>query len=138
MGKVMRHTLGASLNIRHNLSASKAPKRRQSQLLSTYIPRTSAFTLAFSTSKRMRTIRQLTSCPGCSKAPEKRPKPRRIKMAEEFLNTYYFVPLEEAAALGSRSEAEEFRNEQRPLEFGHAQYQRGRLSGRILCKLTAE
>src|SRR5437762_1815780 len=26
MGKVMRHTLGASLNIRHNLSSSKGPK----------------------------------------------------------------------------------------------------------------
>src|SRR5437667_4296711 len=25
MGKVMRHTLGASLNIRHNLSSSKGP-----------------------------------------------------------------------------------------------------------------
>src|SRR5262249_57191426 len=29
MGKVMRHTLGASLNIRHNLSSSKGPKRSE-------------------------------------------------------------------------------------------------------------
>src|SRR5207245_2177901 len=50
MGKVMRHTLGASLNIRHNLSSSKGPKPLQLKLLTTYIPKTSAFTLAFSTS----------------------------------------------------------------------------------------
>src|SRR5438128_2572448 len=49
MGKVMRHTLGASLNIRHNLSSSKGPKPLQLKLLTTYIPKTSAFTLAFST-----------------------------------------------------------------------------------------
>src|SRR5258708_25029731 len=52
MGKVMRHTLGASLNIRHNLSSSKGPKPLQLKLLTTYIPKTSAFTLAFSTSDR--------------------------------------------------------------------------------------
>src|SRR5258707_3780301 len=46
MGKVMRHTLGASLNIRHNLSSSKGPKPLQLKLLTTYIPKTSAFTLA--------------------------------------------------------------------------------------------
>src|SRR5437667_7691900 len=57
MGKVMRHTLGASLNIRHNLSSSKGPKRLQLKLLTTYIPKTSAFTLAFSTSQRLRTTR---------------------------------------------------------------------------------
>src|SRR5438309_10955764 len=57
MGKVMRHTLGASLNIRHNLSSSKGPKHLQLKLLTTYIPKTSAFTLAFSTSKRLRTTR---------------------------------------------------------------------------------
>src|SRR6266403_3983524 len=57
MGKVMRHTLGASLNIRHNLSSSKGPKPLQSKLLTTYIPKTSAFTLAFSTSQRLRTTR---------------------------------------------------------------------------------
>src|SRR5437660_3707946 len=51
MGKVMRHTLGASLNIRHNLSSSKGPKPLQLKLLTTYIPKTSAFTLAFSTSQ---------------------------------------------------------------------------------------
>src|SRR5215813_15349398 len=55
MGKVMRHTLGASLNIRHNLSSSKWPKPLQLKLLTTYIPKTSAFTLAFSTSQRLRT-----------------------------------------------------------------------------------
>src|SRR5438874_6950989 len=57
MGKVMRHTLGASLNIRHNLSSSKGPKPLQLKLLITYIPKTSAFTLAFSTSQRLRTTR---------------------------------------------------------------------------------
>src|SRR2546430_98940 len=57
MGKVMRHTLGASLNIRHNLSSSKGPKPLQLKLLTTYIPKTSAFTIAFSTSQRLRTTR---------------------------------------------------------------------------------
>src|SRR5699024_7223751 len=57
MGKVMRHTLGASLNIRHNLSSSKGTKPLQLKLLTTYIPKTSAFTLAFSTSQRLRTTR---------------------------------------------------------------------------------
>src|SRR5215216_6621236 len=57
MGKVMRHTLGASLNIRHNLSSSKGPKPLQLKLLTTYIPKTSAFTLAFSTSQRLRPTR---------------------------------------------------------------------------------
>src|SRR5258708_4636791 len=47
MGKVMRHTLGASLNIRHNLSSSKGPKPLQLKLLTTYIPKTSAFTSDF-------------------------------------------------------------------------------------------
>src|SRR5207247_910609 len=44
MGKVMRHTLGASLNIRHNLSSSKGPKPLQLKLLTTYIPKPIAFT----------------------------------------------------------------------------------------------
>src|SRR3546814_8015859 len=57
MGKVMRHTLGASLNIRHNLSSSKVPKPLQLKLLITYIPKTIAFTLAFSTSQRLLTTR---------------------------------------------------------------------------------
>src|SRR5690242_21946535 len=57
MGKVMRHTLGASLNIRHNLSSSKGPKPLQLKLLTTYIPKTRAFTLAFSTSQRLRMIK---------------------------------------------------------------------------------
>src|SRR5438876_12183351 len=57
MGKVMRHTLGASLNIRHNLSSSKGPNPLQLKLLTTYIPKTSGFTLAFSTSQRLRTTR---------------------------------------------------------------------------------
>src|SRR5437588_4727501 len=57
MGKVMRHTLGASLNIRHNLSSSKGPKPLQLKLLTTYIPKTRAFTLAFSTSQRQQTTR---------------------------------------------------------------------------------
>src|SRR5207302_11335102 len=57
MGKVMRHTLGASLNIRLNLSSSKGPKPLQLKLLTTYIPKASAFTLVFSTSQRLRTTR---------------------------------------------------------------------------------
>src|SRR5438093_9920524 len=57
MGKVMRHTLGASLNIRHNLSSSKGPKPLQLKMLTTYRPKTRAFTLAFSTSQRLRTTR---------------------------------------------------------------------------------
>src|SRR5438132_10035268 len=57
MGKVMRHTLGASLNIRHNLSSSKGPKPLQRKLLTRYTPKTSAFTLAFTTSQRLRTTR---------------------------------------------------------------------------------
>src|SRR5262249_24239139 len=36
IGKVMGHTLGASLNIRHNLSSSKGPKPLQLKLLATY------------------------------------------------------------------------------------------------------
>src|SRR5256885_1941560 len=54
MGKVMRHTLGASLNIIHNLSSSKWPKPLQLKLLTTYIPTTIAVTVAFSTSQRLR------------------------------------------------------------------------------------
>src|SRR5947208_16256383 len=50
-------SLGASLNIGHNLSSSKGPKPLQLKLLTTYIPKTSAFTLAFSTSQRLRTTR---------------------------------------------------------------------------------
>src|SRR5689334_23712020 len=57
MGKVMRHTLGASLNIRHNLSSSKGPKTLQLKLLTACIPKTSAFTPAFSTSQTLRTTR---------------------------------------------------------------------------------
>src|SRR5690625_5796492 len=38
-GKVMRHTLGASLNTRHNLSSSKAPKSRQLTLSTTNVPK---------------------------------------------------------------------------------------------------
>src|SRR5205823_15025656 len=57
MGKVMRHTLGASLNIRHNLSSSKGTKPLQLKLLPTYIPRTGAFTLAFSTCRGLRRTR---------------------------------------------------------------------------------
>src|SRR5207248_10057215 len=39
------------------LSSSKGPKPLQLKLLTTYIPKTSAFTLAFSTSQRLRTTR---------------------------------------------------------------------------------
>src|SRR5262249_60732578 len=55
--KVMRHPPGASLNIRHNLSSTKGPQPLQLKLLTTYIPKPSAFTLAFSTSQRLRTTR---------------------------------------------------------------------------------
>src|SRR5205807_1665693 len=48
---------GATCDIRHNLSSSKGPKPLQLKLLTTYIPKTSAFTLAFSTSQRLRTTR---------------------------------------------------------------------------------
>src|SRR5690625_3888321 len=57
MGKVMRHTLGASLNIRHNLSSSKGPKPLQLKLITSSITKTSSFTLDFSTSQRLRTTR---------------------------------------------------------------------------------
>src|SRR5437868_518606 len=40
-----------------NLSSTKVPKHLQLKLLTTYIPKTSAFTLAFSTSQRLRTTR---------------------------------------------------------------------------------
>src|SRR5699024_7417004 len=46
-GKVMRHTLGGSLNIRHNLSSRKGPKPLQLKVLTTYIPKTSAFTRGY-------------------------------------------------------------------------------------------
>src|SRR5207302_839783 len=49
----MRHTIGATLNIRHNLSSSKGPKPLQLILLTTYLPTPSAFTLAFSPSPRL-------------------------------------------------------------------------------------
>src|SRR5277367_5541049 len=46
-GKVLRHTLGASLDIRYNLASSKCPNALQIKLLTTYIPKRSAFTLTF-------------------------------------------------------------------------------------------
>src|SRR5689334_24201806 len=49
--------LNRSSDLRHNLSSSKGPKPLQLKLLTTYIPKTSAFTLAFSTSQRLRTTR---------------------------------------------------------------------------------
>src|SRR2546430_633339 len=52
MRKVMRHTLRASLNIRHNLSSSKGPKPLQLKLLTTYIPKTSAFIFFFKITRR--------------------------------------------------------------------------------------
>src|SRR5947207_4354841 len=54
-----RHTRSVSaflLNRSSDLS-SKGPKPLQLKLLTTYIPKTSAFTLAFSTSQRLRTTR---------------------------------------------------------------------------------
>src|SRR5699024_12874365 len=55
--KGRRHTLGGSFNIRHNLCSSKGPKPLQLKVLTTYLPKSSAFTLAFSTSRRLRTTR---------------------------------------------------------------------------------
>src|SRR5437016_5681494 len=43
MGKVMRHTLGASLNIRHNLSSSKGPKPLDRKSGSAGMPRPSSY-----------------------------------------------------------------------------------------------
>src|SRR5438876_3639178 len=57
MGKFIRQTLGARLNIRINLYSCKGQKHLQLKLLTTYIPKTSAFPLAFSTSQRLRTTR---------------------------------------------------------------------------------
>src|SRR5436190_1898803 len=56
-GKVNRDKVGARFNNRNNLISSKGPKPLQLKLLTTYIPKTSAFTLAFSTSQRLRTTR---------------------------------------------------------------------------------
>src|SRR5689334_24578075 len=49
------------LNIRHNLSSSKGPKPLQLKLLTTYIPKTSAFTLAFSRSEERRVGKECRS-----------------------------------------------------------------------------
>src|SRR5438067_2082640 len=57
MVKVIRNTLDSSLNLIHNLSSSKGSKPLQLKLLTTYIPKTTAFPLAFSTSQRLRTTR---------------------------------------------------------------------------------
>src|SRR5205814_10572408 len=43
------------------ISSSQGPKPLQLKLLTTYIPQTSAFTLAFSTSQRLRTTRASAS-----------------------------------------------------------------------------
>src|SRR5205085_2497999 len=53
MGKGMRHTLGARLNIRHNLSSCKGPKPLQLKLLTTYITKTSSFTYGFSNPREL-------------------------------------------------------------------------------------
>src|SRR5207253_2866286 len=55
MGKVMRHTLGDSVKIRQNLASCGVPKHLQLKLLTTYIPKTGAFALAYSTAQRLRT-----------------------------------------------------------------------------------
>lgn len=61
-------------------------------------------------------------------------------MSTEFWNPYHFIPLENADALGKRTDASTFREKRNGehLEFGHAKYHSGRLSGRIVCKLTVE
>src|SRR5437868_9796172 len=81
MGKVMRHTLGASLNIRHNLSSSKGPKPLQLKLLTTYIPKTSAFTLR----SEERFSRNAETDLVCRLLLEKKKKQRLI--TEQQLNT---------------------------------------------------
>src|SRR5438128_7346431 len=89
MGKVMRHTLGASLNIRHNLSSSKGPKPLQLKLLTTYIPKTSASTLAFSTSQRSeeRFSRNAETDLVCRLLLEKKKKyTQPVKSSEKKLN----------------------------------------------------
>src|SRR5256886_10284483 len=53
---VMWHTLGVSLNIRHNLYPIKGPKPPQIIVVTTDIPNTCAFTLALSTSQRRPTF----------------------------------------------------------------------------------
>src|SRR5438094_4676014 len=77
MGKVMRHTLGASLNIRHNLSSSKGPKPLQLKLLTTYIPKTSAFTDRKSGSAGM--PRPISYAVFCLKKKKKNQTQRRTK-----------------------------------------------------------
>src|SRR5437867_7032078 len=53
-----RHTISVSAFLLNRSSdLSKGPKPLQLKLLTTYIPKTSAFTLAFSTSQRLRTTR---------------------------------------------------------------------------------
>src|SRR5260370_4500133 len=53
-----RHTRSVSAFLLNRSSdLSKGPKPLQLKLLTTYIPKTSAFTLAFSTSQRLRTTR---------------------------------------------------------------------------------
>src|SRR5207247_10036794 len=46
-----------TLSLHDALPICKGPKPLQLKLLTTYIPKTSAFTLAFSTSQRLRTTR---------------------------------------------------------------------------------
>src|SRR5258706_436433 len=53
MGKVMRHSLGASFNIRHNLSSSKGTKPLQLNLFAIFFLKTSASTLSFTSSQRL-------------------------------------------------------------------------------------
>src|SRR5207244_9613707 len=52
-----RHTRSVSAFLLNRSSDLKGPKPLQLKLLTTYIPKTSAFTLAFSTSQRLRTTR---------------------------------------------------------------------------------
>src|SRR5437667_4469804 len=79
MGKVMRHTLGASLNIRHNLSSSKGPKPLQLKLLTTYIPKTSAFTLADRKSGSAGMPRPISYAVFCLKKKKPAKRGRRVQ-----------------------------------------------------------
>src|SRR5205085_3388991 len=97
MGKVMRHTLGASLNIRHNLSPSKGPKPLQLKLLTTYIPKTSAFTDRKSGSAGM--PRPISYAVFCLKKKKKQVRDHNLKsiMAHHHAREYRAVDQSQSA-----------------------------------------
>src|SRR5438132_639116 len=86
MGKVMRHTLGASLNIRHNLSSSKRTKHLQLKLLTTYIHMTSTLT---SKEANMVKVMRHTLCASLNirhnLSSSKGPKPLQLKLLTTYI-----------------------------------------------------